>query len=73
MDLTILPEYRGRGIGTKIISEILEKTTKPVRIYLEIFNESVGLFKRLGFRPGIEEGLYRLWEYDAGINSVTND
>lgn len=62
IDLTIMPESRGKGIGTQIISDILQQTAKPVRIYLESFNQSTGLFKRLGFQIISNEGLYQLWE-----------
>ena len=62
LDLTILPELRGGGFGTEIISDILQNTAKPVRINLESFNRSVGLFRRLGFRVVNEDGFYQLWE-----------
>jgi ribosomal protein S18 acetylase RimI-like enzyme len=62
IDLTILPEFRGRGIGTQILSETLESAGKRVTIYLESFSESVGLFERLGFRIVKDEGIYVLWE-----------
>ena len=68
IDLTILPEYRSRGIGTQIISDILHKSAKPVRIYLESFNQSIGLFKRFGFRMTNEEGFHQLWECAADGN-----
>ncbi len=62
IDLTILPEYRGKGFGTEIISDVLQKAAKPVRIYLEKFNRSATLFKRLGFQVIGEEGIYQFWE-----------
>ena len=62
IDLTILPEERGKGFGSEIISDILQKAAKPVRIYLESFNQSNDLFKRLGFQIISDEGVYQLWE-----------
>ena len=62
IDLTILPEYRGKGFGSEIISDILQKAAKPVRIYLESFNQSNDLFKRFGFHKISDEGVYQLWE-----------
>jgi RimJ/RimL family protein N-acetyltransferase len=63
IDLTILPEYRGRGFGTEIISDILRNSAKPVRIYLESYSRSIDLFKRLGFQLHSDEGVYQLWKY----------
>lgn len=65
IDLTISHEFRGRGFGTEIISDILQTAAKPVRIYLENFNSSAGLFKRLGFRLISDEGIYHLLEHDG--------
>jgi GNAT superfamily N-acetyltransferase len=52
LDITILPEYRNRGIGTPLIKELMReaaRTGKPLNIYVESFNPSLRLFKRLGF------------------------
>lgn len=63
IDLTILPEYHELGLETEIVSDILKKAAKPVRIYLENLNYSDGLiYKRLGFRIISDEGIYQLWE-----------
>lgn len=74
IDLTILPEFRRQGIGTKLISALLEtgKTTgKPVRIYLETNNSSATLFSRLGFTPVSDDGVYCLWErYSVNTNQT---
>ena len=53
MDLSLLPEYRGQGLGTPLIESVKEEasgTNRRLRIYLETFNPSVRLFERLGFR-----------------------
>lgn len=65
IDLMLVTEYRGQGIGTKILTDILQSAEKPVRIYLETFNRSIGLFKRLGFQSISDEGIYCLWEAKA--------
>lgn len=49
-DLYILPEYRGRGIGTAVIEKCCGETEKPVFLYVFIRNEgAVRLYRRLGF------------------------
>jgi ribosomal protein S18 acetylase RimI-like enzyme len=62
IDLTLLPEFRGQGIGTQILTDILQTAEKPVQIYLESFNQSLNLFTRLGFQIVSDAGIYRLWE-----------
>ncbi len=72
IDLTLLPEFRGQGIGTQIITDILQTAEKPVQIYLESFNQSINLFTRLGFQMISEEGIYGLWEYQASEKLKAN-
>jgi ribosomal protein S18 acetylase RimI-like enzyme len=66
LDLTLLPQYRNAGIGTSILQDILTEaktSRKPVRIYVESFNRSLGLFERLGFRKASEAGMHFLMEW----------
>lgn len=49
-DLYILPEYRGRGIGTAIVERCCAETALPVMLY--VFTKNTGalnLYQRLGF------------------------
>jgi RimJ/RimL family protein N-acetyltransferase len=70
IDISIMPEHRGNGIGGKIVSDILRDAAKAVTIYLESFNPSQTFFKRLGFEPISDEGMYQLWQ--RPVNSQTN-
>lgn len=66
LDITVLPHLRGSGIGTPLITGVLSRAKevgKPVRIYVETFNRSRGLFERLGFRVTEEDGMNVLLEY----------
>lgn len=66
MDITLLPEERGRGIGTSLMRELMDeaaKAEKPLRINVESFNRSLRLFERLGFSPIEVDGFYVLMEY----------
>lgn len=65
IDITILPEHRGGGIGTSIIKRLLDEATqadKAVRIYIESFNPSLRLFEHLGFTKVDEHGVHFLME-----------
>jgi len=54
VEIMILPELRGRGIGTAVIRHVLATAAaagKPVRLNVNVTNHSaVGLYQRLGFR-----------------------
>ena len=59
LDVTILPRFRGSGIGTVLLERILAEARqagKPVTIYVESFNPSVRLFGKLGFERVSEDG-----------------
>lgn len=60
-DLYILPEYRGNGIGTKVISYCIEKANGPIFLY--VFRKNTGaiqLYHRMGFVVSQEVGKTRL-------------
>ena len=54
MEIMVLPELRGRGIGTAAIRGILAQATaegKPVRLNVNVTNHgAIRLYQRLGFR-----------------------
>ena len=59
LDFTILPERRGRGIGTLVIQDLMKEAVEKntsLSIYVESFNRSLGLFQRLGFAKMDENG-----------------
>lgn len=65
IDMTLLPEFRNQGIGTRLISDVLEDGAvrqKSVTICLETYNRSQNLFSRLGFICVSNDGVYCLWE-----------
>ena len=66
IDLTVLPEFRLRGIGGKILSDVLQKGAsmrKPLQIYIESFNPSGEFFERRGFKQVSEQGVHVLWRW----------
>ena len=65
VDITVLPQHRGSGLGTQLLVELINEAGsrgKPLRIYVESFNRSLGLFERLGFARAAEHGIHLLME-----------
>jgi GNAT superfamily N-acetyltransferase len=65
MDLALLPEHRGKGIGTQLLRDLLDegaRTGKRVSIHVEKNNPALRLYARLGFAPVGDRGVYLLLE-----------
>lgn len=65
IDIAILPMYRGRGIGTRIMLDIAKEAAsrrKAVRIHVEKTNPARRLYQRLGFRRVGGSDVYDLME-----------
>lgn len=74
LDITILPEHRAAGLGASLIRDLqaeAEQSNKPLTIWVENFNRSQSLFKRLGFSIIQEEGYNNLLEYRPESESGT--
>jgi ribosomal protein S18 acetylase RimI-like enzyme len=66
MDITLLPEFRGSGIGTKLLRELQDEARaagKSLTIHVERFNRALELYQRLGFRQAEDKGVYLLMEW----------
>jgi ribosomal protein S18 acetylase RimI-like enzyme len=67
VDIALIPAYRNRGIGSRLISEIqaeAESARKTVTIHVEKFNPALLLYQRLGFRPKEDKGVYLLLQWE---------
>jgi ribosomal protein S18 acetylase RimI-like enzyme len=65
VDISLLPESRGQGIGSAILKELLAEAAaagKPVRIHVERNNPALKLYERLGFYRIGDTGIYYLME-----------
>jgi ribosomal protein S18 acetylase RimI-like enzyme len=68
LDIALLPEHRNKGVGTRLINDLLDEASeaqKPVRVYVEQFNPALGLFERLGFSRADDIGTHFLLEWRA--------
>ena len=66
IDIALLPEHRGCGLGGAMMQDILNealRTARPVRIHVESNNPARRLYERLGFHPIEEQGVYDLMEW----------
>ena len=76
VDITLLPGERNAGIGTYLITRLLEEANrsgKVTRIYVEEFNPSLRLFQRLGFWSSEQHGIHLLMEWPTRGPSVESD
>lgn len=61
VDIALLPEHRGQGIGSELIRELLDEaggTGKPVRLHVLRNNPAARLYERLGFSINNDDGVY---------------
>lgn len=66
VDITLLSEFRGSGIGTKLLRELQDEArqaAKSVTIHVERFNRALTLYQRLGFEQVEDKGVYLLMEW----------
>jgi N-acetylglutamate synthase-like GNAT family acetyltransferase len=67
IDITLLPDWRKKNIGSSILEEILKKAKTVnlnVSIHVETFNPAMNLYKKLGFTKISEtNGVYHLMEW----------
>ena len=70
VDIAMMPEHRGRGIGTALLRRVFaegDAAGKPVSIHVEVFNPARRLYARLGFvEKGQHGDVYLLMERPAG-------
>jgi GNAT superfamily N-acetyltransferase len=65
LDIALLPGHRGRGIGTRLLTDIIAEAAaagKPVQVHVERFNPARHLYERLGFSEIEDQGIYLLLE-----------
>jgi ribosomal protein S18 acetylase RimI-like enzyme len=70
IDIALVPEARGRGIGARLMRDVMEAAAsegKMVRIHVEHNNPAIHLYTRLGFEKVEDQGVYELMEWRAAV------
>jgi ribosomal protein S18 acetylase RimI-like enzyme len=61
VDIALLPEHRGKGIGTRLLRDVIAEG-KRVTIHVERMNPALRLYERLGFEVAEDKGVYLFLE-----------
>jgi ribosomal protein S18 acetylase RimI-like enzyme len=73
VDIALLPEYRGAGLGRKLLEDLLAEaaeTDRRVTIQVDKFNPALRLYQRLGFQIVQDAGADWGMEWRAGAVST---
>ncbi len=63
MDIALLPAFRNRAVGGGLLRDLLAEaaaTNRRLTIHVERYNPALRLYRRLGFEPVGETGVYLL-------------
>ena len=68
VDIALVPDVRGRGIGGELLRKLLDdaaRNGRSVSIHVERYNPALRLYERLGFRHVDEHGVYYLMKWTS--------
>jgi ribosomal protein S18 acetylase RimI-like enzyme len=68
LDIALVPERRGAGIGAALLGELIGEAGQariPVSLYVEQFNPALRFYERLGFERVAIEGVYWMMRWPA--------
>jgi ribosomal protein S18 acetylase RimI-like enzyme len=66
VDISLLPEHRGAGLGSALLRDVLAEAAaagRRVTIHVERLNPALALYRRLGFAPVKDLGIYLFLEW----------
>ena len=72
VDISLLPQFRNRGIGTQLVLRLLDQaqaSAKAVTLHVFASSDAVRLYERLGFKVVEDEGTYLKMEWPARVSS----
>lgn len=71
VDIALLPQHRGQGLGTALLRDLLDEAAraqKSLSIHVEKMNPAMALYRRLGFIKEADEGVYELMRWRTGAD-----
>lgn len=72
IDISLLPEHRGTGLGSRLLGELLARADRQglaVGLHVEADNPALRLYRRLGFEVIGDSGIYLEMRKPAGSRS----
>jgi ribosomal protein S18 acetylase RimI-like enzyme len=74
VDIALVPAFRGRGLGTRLLRDLIVEADdggRKLSIHVEVTNPARRLYERLGFRPAGEHGIHLLMERTPYVNTAS--
>ena len=72
IDITLLPQFRGRGIGTALVRDLIkrsDKFQKKISLHVDPVNPALHFYLRLGFIHIKNNGRHYYMEREAVLNN----
>ena len=66
MDVALLAEYRGAGVGSQLMRDLMDEaaaTRQRIRLHVEKFNRALHWYQRLGFQAIGDSAVYLEMEW----------
>jgi ribosomal protein S18 acetylase RimI-like enzyme len=76
IDIALLPNFRGQGIGSFLMESILSEAAqhnKTVTLHVEQYNPAMQFYERLGFRLVEDKGVYCFMKWTPEKKEVHQD
>lgn len=67
VDVALLPDFRGRGLGSTLLGELIAEAAasrRALTIHVEQWNRARRLYERLGFRVAEDKGVYLFMRWE---------
>ncbi|MCX6874444.1 MAG: GNAT family N-acetyltransferase [Verrucomicrobia bacterium] len=77
IDIALMPEYRGRGIGTVVLRELIAEASArllPIQLFAFSGEHAIQLYHRLGFADVHDDGLHTelVWRPAAVLDKAAS-
>lgn len=73
VDIAMLPEYRGCGIGSRLMAQLIAESEScglPLTLHVERYNPAINFYYRLGFEFREDRGIYFFLERPVRRESI---